>query len=120
MSRLPIKSNMLLFLTPGGDILDQDTELHLLPEQDTQLDQSFSFLLRRNLFCVLHRLRRKDRDIRLWVDALCINQNDLSEKTHQLKKMTDIQLGQKSLRLAWRGRQSWRELPCHGFYPTVG
>lgn len=43
-----------------------------------------------NLFTVLRRLRHPLRNANVWVDALCINQADVSERTHQVGLMGDI------------------------------
>lgn len=43
-----------------------------------------------NLECALRRLRRTDSDLILWVDALCINQKNDSERTEQVNLMHDI------------------------------
>lgn len=43
-----------------------------------------------NLFAALRRIRDTRREIRLWVDALCINQNDAQEKMLQVKRMMEI------------------------------
>ncbi|KAI1277316.1 heterokaryon incompatibility protein-domain-containing protein [Xylaria sp. FL0933] len=43
-----------------------------------------------NLITALRDLRWKDRPIRLWVDALCINQEDVSERNHQVQQMRSI------------------------------
>ena len=67
-----------------GSPLKLDNNIYLLPEENTPLDKSFSLRIRNNLFC------RKDKDIKIWVDALCINQDDPSEKTDQLSKVAQI------------------------------
>ncbi|KAG8166202.1 hypothetical protein KVR01_004754 [Diaporthe batatas] len=46
--------------------------------------------IRPNLDSALRNLRRRDRSIRLWVDAVCIDQSDLIERNHQVQQMRDI------------------------------
>ena len=48
------------------------------------------FLVTENLHSALIHLRLPDRERILWVDAICINQIETSEKTHQVKLMHDI------------------------------
>ncbi|KAF4339480.1 heterokaryon incompatibility (het-6OR allele) [Fusarium beomiforme] len=43
-----------------------------------------------NLYNVLRRLRLTDRTRHIWVDALCINQADTNERTHQVGLMRSI------------------------------
>jgi Heterokaryon incompatibility protein (HET) len=43
-----------------------------------------------NLGNALRYLRKKDKTIVLWIDALCINQGDKIEKTHQVGMMGEI------------------------------
>ncbi|KAL8836809.1 MAG: hypothetical protein Q9170_002770 [Blastenia crenularia] len=43
-----------------------------------------------NLFMALKNLRRAEGSRILWVDAICIDQDSLSEKTHQVGMMRDI------------------------------
>ncbi|ORY14533.1 heterokaryon incompatibility protein-domain-containing protein [Clohesyomyces aquaticus] len=43
-----------------------------------------------NLYCALRRFRRKESPTILWVDALCINQTDIGERTHQVRMMGQI------------------------------
>jgi hypothetical protein len=43
-----------------------------------------------NLYTILRRLRHPLRNANVWVDALCINQADTSERTHQVGLMGDI------------------------------
>jgi hypothetical protein len=43
-----------------------------------------------NLFAALRRLRYTDESRILWIDALCINQNDVSERNHQVTLMSLI------------------------------
>jgi hypothetical protein len=43
-----------------------------------------------NLNSALQNLRRRDRPVRLWVDAICINQDDASERNHQVQQMRSV------------------------------
>ncbi|WAO96241.1 Hypothetical protein NCS54_01390900 [Fusarium falciforme] len=43
-----------------------------------------------NLYTALRRLRRPQTSVQVWVDSLCINQDDVSERTQQVKLMRDI------------------------------
>jgi hypothetical protein len=42
--------------------------------------------VRKNLYLALHRLRKQDSSRPLWVDAVCINQKDLHEKSEQVAR----------------------------------
>ncbi|KAM0421173.1 hypothetical protein ACHAPT_011065 [Fusarium lateritium] len=43
-----------------------------------------------NLECALRHLRRPDETLVLWVDAVCINQADVNERTAQVSRMGDV------------------------------
>ncbi|KAH7073530.1 heterokaryon incompatibility protein-domain-containing protein [Paraphoma chrysanthemicola] len=43
-----------------------------------------------NLHAALKRLRCDDEDVWLWIDAICIDQHNMSEKSHQLPRMRNI------------------------------
>ncbi|OCK77303.1 HET-domain-containing protein [Lepidopterella palustris CBS 459.81] len=60
------------------------------------------FKVRSNLFLALKRLRSAEEDIYFWVDAICINQTDDVEKSHQLPKMLDIYSNAESVCI-WLG-----------------
>lgn len=46
--------------------------------------------IRRNLWDFLHWIRSKNGSRCLWVDAVCINQDDLEERGHQVRLMNKI------------------------------
>ncbi|KAL8788307.1 MAG: hypothetical protein Q9195_007363 [Heterodermia aff. obscurata] len=48
------------------------------------------FHVRPNLHAALSQLREQNRNLVLWVDALCINQEDVIEKTQQVQQMARI------------------------------
>ena len=55
-----------------------------------------------NLYATLQRHRPVDQPITMWIDAICINQNDLEERCQQLLLMREIY--SKSSRLfVWLG-----------------
>ncbi|KAH8591877.1 heterokaryon incompatibility, partial [Bisporella sp. PMI_857] len=43
-----------------------------------------------NLDKALRRVRRNNQDLYLWVDAICINQDDTAEKENQISMMFQI------------------------------
>ena len=58
-----------------------------------------------NLEAALRCLRHSNETRLLWVDALCINQNDITEKSHQVEKMLDI-YGAANGVFAWLGPET--------------
>ncbi len=48
------------------------------------------FAVTKNLFDFLHCLRSSDRDRSIWADAICIDQKNNDEKSHQITLMTKI------------------------------
>lgn len=55
-----------------------------------------------NLFIALKYLRKAEESRVLWIDAICIDQNSLLEKTHQVGMMRDIYRGASQV-LIWLG-----------------
>ena len=58
-----------------------------------------------NLSLALKHLRRTDSSRMIWVDALCINQEDIDERSHQVQIMGTI-FGSASEVLIWLGRKT--------------
>jgi Heterokaryon incompatibility protein (HET) len=48
------------------------------------------FYVRRNLYSAIRELRPTSSSRTLWIDAICINQNDVSERGFQVAQMGDI------------------------------
>ncbi|KAI0436917.1 heterokaryon incompatibility protein-domain-containing protein [Xylaria telfairii] len=46
-----------------------------------------------NLACAIRHIRNTERPVDIWIDALCINQSDMSEKSQQVALMRDIYAG---------------------------
>jgi hypothetical protein len=59
------------------------------------------------LHTALKRIRPRSRPRRLWVDAICINQDDTSEKNQQVPLMAEI-FGRATRVLVWLGPQDVR------------
>ena len=61
-----------------------------------------AFNVTENLYAALQHLRQENEEMLLWVDALCINQSDLAEKSHQVQQMRQIYERATSV-IAWLG-----------------
>ncbi|KAI0162912.1 heterokaryon incompatibility protein-domain-containing protein [Pestalotiopsis sp. NC0098] len=59
-------------------------------------------MITRSLNGALRQFRRLDRPIALWADAICINQQDFAERSHQVQRMSTI-YAKCQLVLAWLG-----------------
>lgn len=46
--------------------------------------------VRRNLACAVRRLRARNMSSAVWIDAICINQQDSAEKSSQVSRMAEI------------------------------
>lgn len=55
-----------------------------------------------NLMTALRHLTWKDRDRILWIDALCIDQRNNSEKSHQVRQMGNVYREAESV-IFWLG-----------------
>ena len=62
------------------------------------------FSVRDNLWAALSQLRFADRERTLWIDALCINQEDVQEKNAQVSQMGVVYASSQSV-LIWLGRE---------------
>ena len=63
------------------------------------------FRVRQNLHSALTHLRYTDRRKALWIDAICINQNDTEEQNHQVSHMSRIYAGAENV-CVWLGDES--------------
>jgi hypothetical protein len=60
---------------------------------------------RRNLYTALRSLRSETNSLTLWIDAICIDQNDRKERSHQVCWMDRIYTQAESV-LVWLGEPS--------------
>ncbi|EUC49463.1 hypothetical protein COCMIDRAFT_63830, partial [Bipolaris oryzae ATCC 44560] len=67
-----------------------------------KLDEK-SFWITDNLHAALQNLRLRDRNRILWIDAICINQEDKVEQSHQVQQMGQIYEKAEKL-LIWLGK----------------
>lgn len=59
-----------------------------------------------NLYAALRRLRSESEELWFWIDAICIDQENLVEKADQLPKMLDIYCNAWSVCI-WLGEAEW-------------
>jgi hypothetical protein len=55
-----------------------------------------------NIETALRHLRYEEEPRRLWIDAICVNQQDLDERSHQVQRMSDIYSKAKRV-VVWLG-----------------
>lgn len=73
------------------------------PTRLRALDCSEGYLLvTNNLLDALYQLRDNTSDLRLWIDAICINQSDTRERTSQIMLMGDIYHAAEAV-IVWLG-----------------
>jgi hypothetical protein len=58
-----------------------------------------------NLEIALRHLRQVDSSTIMWIDALCINQQDISERNHQIQLMSQIYATAKEM-VIWLGQEA--------------
>lgn len=61
-----------------------------------------TIFVRKNLFDALLYLRNQRRKLRIWIDALCINQEDIAERNRQLRIMHHIYSRARTV-IVWLG-----------------
>jgi hypothetical protein len=72
-----------------------------------------TFHIRENLWHALRCLRRPQARI-LWIDAICIDQNNISERNHQVSQMGNIYRNARQV-IIWLGMESpssWNAFSC--------
>jgi hypothetical protein len=67
-------------------------------------DFGYSLPITQNLAAALFRFRLADQQRMIWVDAICINQEDITERGHQVRLMGKV-YGKASGVLVWLGEE---------------
>ena len=80
-----------------------DGPIDLFVDISRKSDQSLA--MTQNLECALQHLRYVDKPRILWIDAICVNQQDLSERSKQVARMADIYTLAKEV-LVWLGPEA--------------
>ncbi|KAK0507539.1 hypothetical protein JMJ35_010062 [Cladonia borealis] len=75
-----------------------------------------AFFVGTNLHHFLHVANRTRSRIAIWIDAICINQDDLRERNHQVEMMGQIYRGAKQV-LVWLGSGSGK---CEDLLHLIG
>ena len=82
------------------------TELHSLNSVQCDTRDDFAFLvIGKNLSIALPYLRYPDKSRTLWINAICINQNDLTERSSQVQRMHII-FARASRVIMWLGPET--------------
>src|SRR6202044_2534231 len=58
--------------------------------------------VRKNLWEALHQIQSESEELMIWIDAICINQGDLAERSEQVCKMKSI-FEQAKQEMVWLG-----------------
>ncbi|KAE9379992.1 HET-domain-containing protein, partial [Stipitochalara longipes BDJ] len=80
-----------------GDAIEDTWDFHVKCGEDT-------FMVPRNLGRALRRLRYQDKQRRLWMDSVCIDQQSVEEKNVQVAMMGRI-FAQARRVVVWLGEQ---------------
>ncbi|KAI0602807.1 heterokaryon incompatibility protein-domain-containing protein [Biscogniauxia sp. FL1348] len=85
----------------GGDDGDEPADVSIVCNMT-------SIKVSSNLHAALLRLRKPDAPVKIWVDSLCINQKDPSERTHQVGMMREIYQNSSEV-VVWLGGSTPRD-----------
>lgn len=91
-----------LSYTWGGDII---TDEGYVRDREDSGKPCMTLGLRPNLAFALRNLRHSDETRVLWIDAICINQDDIKERNEQVKRMTNIYTLAERV-VIWLGEES--------------
>jgi hypothetical protein len=92
-------------ISPGMRYADEEEQRKL----HTIIVDGNAFGVRWNLYCALRQLRLADKPRVLWVDALCIDQENDQERNHQVTLMRMIYPRADRV-VVWLGRNKWKSV----------
>ncbi|TVY71201.1 Heterokaryon incompatibility protein 6 OR allele [Lachnellula suecica] len=102
---------------------EPENEIKILRYEGTKGSRSIlnikhqKFFIRSNLFSALRGLRNPETPIVLWIDAICINQEDDDEKKSQVAMMEDIYRRAEKV-LIWLGEPT-NLCPSESAFPFI-
>lgn len=77
--------------------------VHCFVKGDQELGYSATnFRVTKNLEVALKKMRQKDQEWPIWIDALCVNQSDIEERNHQVGFMRQVYSKASSV-IIWLG-----------------
>jgi hypothetical protein len=79
----------------------------------------FDTTITANLEIVLRRLRTEKKALNIWIDAICINQTNNTEKKHQVQMMSDIYRHANIKTIIWLGERENRSDEAMKFVSTA-
>lgn len=79
-----------------------DSQMERVVIYDSISDSRTDFNVRKTVTTMLRHLRYQQESRRLWIDSICIDQNNLPEKSVQVTRMGDVYIN-SSITLVWLG-----------------
>ena len=71
-------------------------------EKAITMNGRHGYLITKSLWRALQRVRQNDKAMRLWVDAVCIDQADRAEKSVQVANMGSLRRSAAGMCVLWR------------------
>ncbi|KAI0840594.1 heterokaryon incompatibility protein-domain-containing protein [Hypoxylon sp. FL0890] len=93
-------------LPDSQDPAPEDLAMDAIDGPGSIIVNSHQFLVKPNLFLALRHLRSSTRPLALWVDAICINQNDVEERNIHVTLMSFI-YKRAAMVVAWVGPEDY-------------
>lgn len=84
---------------------DIEIEHDVLDEDQETVRKAISFRVTVNLYGALQALRKEDRDVLVWIDGLCIDQENNKERARQVRLMSRI-YGSAAAVAIWLGPEA--------------